>query len=117
MERLEDETEDLDEFERKEREILQQIEDERQSKPHDDDLEIIGLDNEEEQNYNRPVNELEVIDEEQENGMFLGKETLKTTFLIFIINIIRILTFLLITLNCLKFTIFRIIKGISKRNC
>lgn len=56
----------MDEFERNEREILQQLEDERHSKPSDDDLEIIGLEEEEPHDYNRPINELEVIDEEQE---------------------------------------------------
>lgn len=57
MEHLEKEA-DLDEFERNEREILQQIENERHSRPDDEDLEVIGLDH--------SVNELEVINEEQE---------------------------------------------------
>lgn len=68
VERLENET-DLGEFERNEREILQQIENERHSRPDDEDLDIIGLD--------RPTNELEVIDEEQEP--FSGKYAFITT--------------------------------------
>jgi hypothetical protein len=76
VERLENEA-DLDEFEREEREILQQIEEERHQKPSDDDLEVIGLDEDfnraahnnypVEHSINEPSEQpLEVIDEEQE---------------------------------------------------
>lgn len=67
VERLENEA-DLDEFEQREREILQQIEEERNHNPIDDDLEVIGI---EDEYHPEP---LEVITEEQEPQNGKGKQ-------------------------------------------